>query len=120
MLLVVLGTLYQLQNAAVEVDFAVDLIGARLLDGRELEQLRVEFVNEDGKTLTVTEYNFPPSLHPDGPPTTTPRVPLALPRGTYEVRLAMTYGGGTAAKPVVRLMDMTIEGQGAVRLRAVP
>jgi len=120
LVLIVLGTLYQLQNAAVEIDFAVDLIGARLSGGQDLVQLRVEFLTEDGERFGGTEYNFPASLHPDGPPTTTPRVPLALPPGPYEARLIMVYGEGTGATQVVRRMDMIIEGQGTVRLRAAP
>ncbi len=120
LLLVVIGTLYQLQGAAVEVDFTVDLIGARLLDGRDLVKLRVEFLKDDEEIFAVTEFSFPRSLHPDGPPTATPQVPLALPRGTYEVKLAMYYGEGPGATPVVRRMEMTIEGPGAVRLRAAP
>ncbi len=120
LVIIVIGTLYQLQNAAVEVDFTVDLIGARLLDGQELVRLKVEFSQEDGTRLGVTEYNFPTALHPDGPPTTTPDVPLALPRGNYAVGLTMIYGEGGGAKQVVRLLEMNIEGQGAVRLRAAP
>jgi hypothetical protein len=120
LVLIVVGTLYQLQHAAVEVDFTVDLIGVRLSDGQDLVQLKVEFQQEDGTRLGVTEYNFPATLHPDGPPTTTPKVPLAMPRGTYEVRLTMIYGEGAEAKEVVRRLDMKIEGQGTVRLRAAP
>ena len=120
LLLVVIGTLYQLQNAAVEVNVAVDLIGARLSQGQDLVQLRVEFLTAEGERFGVTEYNFPASLHPDGPPTTTPPVPLALPKGTYEVQLTMGYGEGPGATQVVRRMGMNVEGQGAVRLRAAP
>ena len=119
-ILIVIGALYQLRHAAVEIDFTVDLIGARLSEGQDLAQLRVEFLQEDGVRLGVTEYSFPAALHPDGPPTITPKVPLALPRGTYEVRLTMTYGEGAVAKQVERRLDMNIEGQGTVRLRAAP
>jgi hypothetical protein len=119
LVVVLAGTLYQLKNTAVKVDVSVDLIGARTHQGEPLSELSLEFFDDGGAWLSATVFRFPADLYVDGPPVATRTIELGLPRGRYEVGMTLRYGA-PPGRLVARRVEMTVEQEGSIRLRAAP
>lgn len=114
---VVVGVLYFLKTAPVDVRVEVDLTGVRLLAGSQLTQLEMSVYAADGTWVSSTVHAFPPTLYPSGPPATSPPTEMKFNPGRYDIRLDYEYSSGRSNHKILRV---DIEEPGTLELKGTP
>ena len=114
---VVVGVLYFLKTAPVDVRVEVDLTGVRLLAGSQLTQLEMSVYTAKGEWVSSTVHAFPATLYPSGPPATSPPVEMKFHPGEYDVRFDYEYASGRSNHKIVRVH---IKEPGTLELKGAP